>query len=112
MTMVVEPIEHLNATKFAPWIVFGQLFKHVNFKFGCFPILLDIFDYFERHNFIFKYVFDLHNLAKRALTESCHDFESVLQNVSGIVHQVSLSIILYNGCIGSLSSCEDWWYSG
>ena len=75
VTMVVEPVEHLNAPVFCSRVVLGQFLQDVNFELGSFAILLHVLDYLQRQDLVFPVVLDLDDLAEGALSESGQDLK-------------------------------------
>ena len=80
MPEVVEGVKHANA-KVQTMRVFGvQLPQNVDFQFGRFPVLVDIFDDFQSVTLgpVFgRHVSDFGYFAEGAFAESRHDFVAV-----------------------------------
>jgi hypothetical protein len=70
-----------------------ELLQRVYLELRCFSVLFDVLDDLQSHGGVHSHVLDLHHPTERSLAERRQDFVSILENVAGVVDQVTVCIV-------------------
>lgn len=101
MSVVVKPVQHADAKVLPRGIVAAELRKNVDFHFGIFPVIFDIFDNLHGVNFISPHIQSFDNSPESSLAKCVQNFISISQDVPLTVYEVSLHVVVNAAVAGA-----------